>query len=71
MAPQETPSNIVALAVSILGAILSILPFKDIISITAGIGAVLAAIFSIINSYYSTKVSKQKLKHDNETLDSK
>ena len=57
MTPQETPSNIIALAVSILGAILSILPFKDIIS--------------IINSYYSTKVSKQKLKHDNETLDSK
>ena len=66
MNPQETPSNSGLTVLSIFCTIVSVLPFKEFISLTAGIGAIIAAIFSIRNSYYSTKVSKKTLEHDKE-----
>lgn len=71
MNPNETPGGIPPLIISIIGAILSIMPFKDVVSVTAGIGAIIAAIFSIRNSYFSTKVSKKKLEDDDKEMDSK
>lgn len=72
--PEHTstePTSPVPLIISILGAILSILPFDKLVSLAAGIGAIIAAVFSVRNSYYSTKLSKKKLEeNDNEKLDS-
>lgn len=70
MDPHNTPVSAIPLIISIFGAILSIMPFKEIISLSAGIGAIIAAAFSIRNSYYSTKVAKKKLeKNDDKKMD--
>ena len=54
------------LIISIVGAILSFISLQDAVSLLAGIGAIIAAAFSIRSSYYNTKISKKKLEEDEE-----